>query len=528
MRKPEPVAPPRLPVALRAAVSTAIPVLVGNATGALGAGLIATLGAFTARFGVGRPYLSRAAHLALVAGALALAVTAGAWAADVAWAGVLTVSAIAVLAVWLCSALKVGPPGAYVFVVACAAGIGVSASRLSPWQIGALVLAGGMLAWAVQMLGALTSFRRPERVAVQTAADRVADYLGAVGGPDEDAARRRAAHALHQAWTALADQQPVASGSRELHRLRAANHAVHVLFARAEPDTADLAHALGRLEADPDAVAHRDPDRHPPPQAPARHLLRAALRTGSQTRRVMVRVAIGVPLAGFAAVGLGVDRAYWAMAAAVLILHQGAPLWHALRRGAERLLGTWIGLALAAAIIVIHPQGWLLAAVLALLNFAIEMLVARTYLLASVFITATALTIGTASHPLAPGQVGHLLLTRGIDTFIGCAIGLAVYLALARRQETHRLADALAATRAALACAEPFVAAGDTASLAARTARRDLQISALDMLDVLDAAQAGPRDQRADATRLGPEVLAVERASSQTIAALWAVESRRG
>lgn len=33
---------------------------------------------------------------------------------------------------WLCNALNVGPPGAYVFVVACAAGIGVSASHLSP------------------------------------------------------------------------------------------------------------------------------------------------------------------------------------------------------------------------------------------------------------------------------------------------------------------------------------------------------------------------------------------------------------
>ena len=237
-------------------------------------------------------------------------------------------------------------------------------------------------------------------------------------------------------------------------------------------------------------------------------------------RLVMVRVAIGVPLAGFAAVGLGIDRAYWAMAAAVLILHQGAPLWHAMRRGAERLAGTWIGLALAAAIIAIHPQGWLLAAVLALLNFAIEMLVVRNYLLASVFITSTALTIGTASHPLAPGQVGHLLLTRG-DTLIGCAIGLAVYLALARRQETQRLADALTTTRAALALAEPCAAAGDAESLSARTARRDLQRAALDMLDVLEAAEAGPREQREAAARLRPDVLAVERASPPTIAARW-------
>ncbi|TRW77834.1 FUSC family protein [Mycolicibacterium sp. 018/SC-01/001] len=520
MRKPEPVAPSRLPVALRAAISTAIPVLVGTATGTIGAGLIATLGAFTSRFGAGRPYASRAIQLAVVAIALALAVAAGSWAADVAWAGVLTVSAVAVLAVWLCRALSVGPPGAYVFVVACAAGIGVSASRLSPWQIGSLVLAGGVVAFCVQMLGALTEFRRPERVAVQTAANRVADYLDAIGSADEHTVRHHAAHALHQAWTALIDQQPVASQSPRLQQLRATNHAIHVLFAQADDGSAELVRTLGRLEADPELIARRDPGQRPPAPTPARDLLRAALLTGSHTRRVMVRVAIGVPLAGFAAVGLGVDRAYWAMAAAVLILHQGAPLWHAVRRGGERLLGTWIGLVLAAAIIVVHPQGWLLAALLALLNFAIEMLVARNYLLASVFITATALTIGTASHPLAPDQVGHLLLTRGIDTMIGCAVGLVVYLALAR-QETRRLADALADTRAALALAEPFAATGDTDSLAARTARRDLQRAALEMLDVLDAAQAGPREQREAAARLADEVMDVERAASRTVAALW-------
>ncbi|MBX7449486.1 FUSC family protein [Mycolicibacterium sp. 3033] len=523
MRKPEPVTPPRLPGAVRAAVSTAIPVLVGAAVGSVGAGLIATLGAFTSRFGVGRPYLSRAVQLAVIAIALAAAVAAGSLAADVAWAGVLTVSAVAVIAVWLCSALRIGPPGAYVFVVACAAGIGVSASRLSPWQIGGLVLAGGAVAWAVQMVGAMTGFRRPERAAVQAAAERVAGYLDAIGGPDEDTARHQAARALHQAWTALIDHQPVASGSSRLHRLRATNHAVHVLFARADRDGAELARSLGRFDTDPDTIAHRNTGQRPPAAVPARHLLRAALRTGSQTRRVLVRVAIGVPLAGFAAVGLGVDRAYWAMAAAVLILHQGAPLRHAMRRGAERLLGTWIGLALAAAIIVIHPQGWLLAAVLALLTFAIEMLVVRNYLLASVFITATALTIGTASHPLEPGQVGHLLLTRGVDTLIGCAIGLTVYVALARRQETHRLTDALASTRAALALAQPYAATGDVTSLAARTARRDLQRTTLDLLDVLDAAEAGPRDQRDAARRLRPEVLAVERAAAETISALWGV-----
>lgn len=537
MRKPEPVAPPRLPIALRAAVSTAIPVLLGWAAGDIGAGLVATLGAFTSRFGIGRPYLSRGVQLAVVAVALAAAVAAGAWAADIAWLGVLTISAVAVAAVWLCTALAVGPPGAYVFVVACAAGVGVSASHLSPGRIALLVLAGGAIAWVLQMVGAAAGFRRPERAAVRHAADAVAAYLEDIGGPGQDRARHRAATALHQAWTILVNHQPLAAppGS-ELARLRAATHAVHVLFADAmttaargqtpEPDAAGVARALGTLQAEPDTIAHRDPDRLPLGRPPILGLLRQALQTGSQTRRVMVRVAVGVPLAGYAAVGLGVDRAYWAMAAAVLVLHQGTPLWRTARRGAERLLGTWIGLGLAAAVIVVHPQGWFLALVLALLNFAIEMLVTRNYLLASVFITATALTVGTAAHPLDPGQVGHLLLARGLDTLIGCAVGLAVYAALAGRQETRRLGDAIARTRAAIAATEPFVAAGDAVSLPARAARRDLQRATLDMLEAHEAATGGSRDQRAAADRQWPDVVAAEHASYETIAALWAIEQR--
>ena len=126
----------RWPIALRAAISTAIPVAVGWAAGNVGSGLIATLGAFTSRFGSGRPYLNRGVQLAVVAVALAAAVAVGSWAAQVTWFGMAVVSAVAVAAVWLCNALAVGPPGAYVFALAARRASGVSAAHLEPWQVG--------------------------------------------------------------------------------------------------------------------------------------------------------------------------------------------------------------------------------------------------------------------------------------------------------------------------------------------------------------------------------------------------------
>ncbi|WP_319437030.1 FUSC family protein [Mycobacterium sp. RTGN5] len=526
--------PSRWPIGLRAAISTAIPVTAGWAAGAMSSGLIATLGAFTSRFGGDRPYANRAIELAMVTVSLAAAVALGDWSAQVPWVGVATVSLVAVAAVWLCNALAVGPPGAYVFVVACAAGIGVSAAHLTPWTIGVLVLAGGAVAWLVQMTGALFGFRRPERAAVAAAAEAVAGYIEAANSPQERAARHRAASALHRSWSVLVNYQPLpAPQTSVLHRLRAANHAVHVLFttavtAAAQGDapaagSAEVARRIGALQLAPETVATRAADRIPLGSPPVVTVLRRAVSPGSHVRHIMQRVAIGVPLAGAAAMALGVDHAYWAMAAAVLILHQGTDRSRTLRRGAERLLGTWVGLGLAGVILLLHPHDLWLVVLLALLNFIIELLVVRNYALATVFITATALTISSGTHAV---DIGHLLLARGIDTLIGCAVGVAVYLVAARRQEFTRLTDAIGRTLEAAADVFPYIAAGDTAGLAARAARRDLQIAAIGLMEADEAMLAGSQRNRAIAEQLLPAVAASEQLAYRTIAACWTVEHR--
>jgi hypothetical protein len=522
----------RWPIALRAAIATSIPVMIGWWAGDPGAGLIAAIGAFTTRFGGGRPYLNRGAQLATIAVCLAAAVWLGAWAAQVWWLGVLAVSVVAVAAVLLCNALAVGPPGAYLFVVACAAGIGVSGAHLSPGRIGLLVLGGGAISWVVNMAGALAGYRRPEKTAVAAAADAVADFIEAAGTPGEGAARHRAATALHHAWRVLVNYQPLSPRpSSRLNRLRAVNHALHVLFADAMAKSADnkqipattvgQVRALGALDVPPEVVARREVDRIPLRRPPMTTLLRQAIRRGSHTRDVMVRVAIAAPLAGTATGTLGFGRAYWAMAAAVLVLHQGFDWLRTLQRGVERLIGTWVGLGLAAVILVVHPQGLWLAAVLALLNFTIELLVVRNYALAAVFITATALTIASGARRV---DVGELLIDRGVDTAIGCAVGLAVYLTIARYQEATRLTEAIASTLEAVAVASTFLATRDLLSLAARSARRDLQIRTLAMLEAQDAAVSGSAQQRKSAEQLWPAVVAAEHLAYRTIAACWAME----
>ncbi|CAN5703073.1 FUSC family protein [soil metagenome] len=522
----------RWPLGLKAAGSTAIIVTAGWAAGNLGAGLIATIGTFTSAYGNGRPYLNRGLQLAVIAVTLALAVSLGAWAAPVQWAGVLVVSVVAVAAVWLCDALTVGPPGAYMFVVACAAGIGVSASHLTPVRIGTLVLAGGAVTWLVQMAGALRGFRRPERAAVAASGTAVADYIEAIGTPAAGAARHHAAATLHETWTVLVNYQPIAPlPDSELQRLRATNHGLHVIFADAmtagangdpqQPGAAALARGLGAAQLPPETVDTRDVDRIPLGREPAAQLLRQALTPGSQTRHVMARIAIAAPIAGAFAAMIGDGRAYWAMAAAVVVLHQGVDWLHTLQRGAERLLGTWIGLGLAALILLAHPQGLWLVIILAMLQFTIQLLVVRNYALAMVFITAMGLTIASASRR---ADVGALLVSRGVDTAIGCGVAIAVYLATARLQEATRLIDAIRHTLDAVTVTCANLARDDAATLSARTARRDLQRATIAMVDAYDAAAGGSVGQRRSAEPIWATVAATEHLAYRVIAACWAMD----
>lgn len=136
----------RWPFAARAANCMGAPVLGGWLAGDVSAGLMATIGAFTALYGSDRPYLNRALYLALIAVSFAIAVALGVWAAETVWLVVPVVVLIATIATFLCNALRVAPPGAYMFALACAAATAMPLGHLTGGQIGLLVLAGGVFA----------------------------------------------------------------------------------------------------------------------------------------------------------------------------------------------------------------------------------------------------------------------------------------------------------------------------------------------------------------------------------------------
>lgn len=508
-------APRRWPFALRAGICMAVPVLVGWLLGDAAAGLIATIGGFTALYGSGRPYLNRAGYLAVIALSFAVAVALGDWAAQVPALGLVTITVIAMVAVLVCHALSVGPPGAYMFMLGCAAGTATAAAHLTPWRIGALVLAGGAFAWLAHMVGALWRPRGPEHAVVEAARAAVGRYLESGDGTD----RHLAARALHHAWVTLVNfepAQPRADGT--LQRLRAENHRLHRVFAAAMG-------AVDRGEPVPalDDAAFADTAPELPLGRPGNlTLLRRAVTPGSESLRLAGRVGAAVALAGTVASALSIDHAYWAMAAAVLMLHQGFDWLRTVQRGVERLAGTWLGLGLAGLILAWHPQGLWLVAVIAALQFTIEMFVVRNYAIAVVFITPIALTIAAGGHPVA--DVGQLLLARGLDTVIGCAAALFIYRVAIHRRGPAPITEAITATTAALAATTAHLTAGAVSTAQARADRRDLQLRAMAMLDAYQGAVGGSAAQREAAERLWPTVAAAEHDAYRALAACWQLE----
>jgi uncharacterized membrane protein YccC len=523
----------RMPHALGNALCVGAPVAAGWAAGDIAAGLLASWGAFTALYGADRPYRNRGVVLAATAVALAAAVALGVLAQPFGHFAIAAVVLIAMAATLLCNALRVGPPGAYMFALACAIGTGLPIQHLTWWQAGVLVLAGGVFSWLVKMAGAITAPRAPEKKVVTAAASAVARFLEAVGTARQDACRHEAAVSLYDTWSTLvARQSSRSSGDGELSTLRAISRDLHRLFVEglnAPRADAGLHAAAARARAlGAEALqAERETVRAEAPAVPLGHhdageALRESLRWPSPVLVVTLRVGLAAAISALAGAVLEIERAYWIVATAVMVLHQGLDWTRTLQRGFDRVLGTLVGLGLAGAILVAHPRGLWLAATLATLQFMIQMFVVRNYALAVVFITAAAITMISGAHDTV--NIPLLLWDRGIDTVIGCAIGLLVLRITAPRSVAapipQELSSALQAAQTALA----FAASGNVVSASAKEARRDLQHRTIALLTAYESSVGATPRHRDYAERLWPTVVAAQRLLYRVLALCWEIE----
>lgn len=149
---------------------------------------------------------------------------------------------------------------------------------------------------------------------------------------------------------------------------------------------------------------------------------RSAASAGGGAVAMAITVAVGAVLAGMAGLLLVGDHWYWAMVGAVAALG-GAQLNARIIRGLQRLVGTLLGIAIAAALLALQLPPLATIAVAVLLQAGAELYVNRNYGIAMLFVTPLALLMVELAVPTDPTA---LLADRALDTAIGVAVGTAV------------------------------------------------------------------------------------------------------
>ena len=233
------------------------------------------------------------------------------------------------------------------------------------------------------------------------------------------------------------------------------------LVARVHEDVAAVTGIVDNLadEREPVAIAPRG-EAAPAPWTEA---LRSSLDRDSVVLRHAVRVAIVALLAVFATRALGLERGYWAILTAVLLLQPYLPA--TITRGLQRVGGTILGGLLATAIAAsIHdPLGIAIAAiVLAGVSAAVLQL---NYALYALFLTPTFVLLAEVH-----ARDTHLVELRISNTLLGAALAVAGALLLWPSRETTRTADRLAGALDAAAGYVREVFAAVTSQAPARAA----------------------------------------------------------
>ncbi|WP_285115803.1 FUSC family protein [Leifsonia sp. fls2-241-R2A-40a] len=152
--------------------------------------------------------------------------------------------------------------------------------------------------------------------------------------------------------------------------------------------------------------------------------------------RVWLTVAqnvVGVLVAGGIAFAFGFGHAYWAIVSLVAVIPP-ARAAHSISRSLHRIVGTIVGVAVTALLLAWSPPPVFLICVIVVCQFFTEVLVARHYGAALVFITPLALSV---SHLAAPTPLNALVVDRVLETVLGAGIGIVLVL-LARGVQRSR------------------------------------------------------------------------------------------
>jgi hypothetical protein len=154
---------------------------------------------------------------------------------------------------------------------------------------------------------------------------------------------------------------------------------------------------------------------------PARPTVRQRF-SGREEWFLLLRFGAAAGIAGALSTALHIGHPYWAIVAAIVPI-SGVTMSHSLVRATHRVVGTFLGLIVAWAILSFEPAGLIGILIVVALQIGAELFVGRNYALALIFVTPLALVMIALAHPV--GAV-VLIQDRAVETVLGTAVALAV------------------------------------------------------------------------------------------------------
>jgi hypothetical protein len=154
---------------------------------------------------------------------------------------------------------------------------------------------------------------------------------------------------------------------------------------------------------------------------PARPTFRQRF-SGREEWFLLLRFGVAAGAAGTLSTALGIGHPYWAMVAAIVPI-SAVNMSHSLVRATHRVVGTFLGLVLAWAILLFEPSGLIGILLVVGLQVAAELLIGRNYALALIFVTPLALVMIALAHPVASHA---LIVDRAVETALGTVVALVV------------------------------------------------------------------------------------------------------
>jgi uncharacterized membrane protein YccC len=448
---------------VRAPLAICLPLAGGLVTGHTSVCLPIALGGLVSSVvDRGGPYLGRVRRVATATiGGSAVGLAVGLVLHGRGWATVVVIMLLAVASALVSAVGEVGSVTGLQLLVYAVLGTGPLGMLRPWWAVIGLFLLGAAWGLGLAVLGWVLNPSAPQREAVASVYRSIAHVLRAVGTADFEPSRQAVTDAMNTAY-----DQVMTAGEQESRLaallLRADGVIEATLTLEREPKCPDpqlivvterIAEVISRpgTGAAPWVPSVSDSARTPGPLALAQalagvtdllagdsaaepgldtsaHSLRTRLseltrveRYGRLARIYTIRLTLCMGVAAVLTEVLDLQRSYWVMLTTAVVLKPD--FGSVFARALQRAIGTMVGVVMAAALLAVVPHGPLLIIPLAVCAFLLPYGMSRNYGLFATFLTPL---VALLIDLLAPTAGWSLVLTRLLDTLLGCAAVLLV------------------------------------------------------------------------------------------------------